>query len=84
MPTGSGRRWEVLDERTLCSNRIDPDRPVGGPVRDVGRAVLPGSPDAAFAASGAANGVTNVSATTQRVSCYAPEVVYLDRLEVRT
>ena len=41
----------------------------------------PGQSDAAFAASGAANGVTNVSATTQRVSCYAPEVVYLDRLD---
>ena len=37
--------------------------------------------DAAFAASYAANGVTNVSATTQRVSCYAPEVLYFDRLE---
>ena len=36
--------------------------------------------DAAFAASYAAKGVTNVSATTQRVSCYAPEVVYLDSL----
>jgi hypothetical protein len=36
--------------------------------------------DAAFAGSYAGNGVTNVSATTQRVSCYAPEVVYLDAL----
>ena len=34
----------------------------------------------AFAASYAANGVTNVSATTQRVSCYAPEVTYFDAL----
>ena len=33
--------------------------------------------DAAFAASYAANSVVNVSATTQRVSCYAPEVPYL-------
>jgi hypothetical protein len=33
--------------------------------------------DAAFAASAAANSVTNVSATTQRVSCYAPETLYL-------
>src|SRR5205085_5898383 len=32
--------------------------------------------DAAFAASYAANGVVNVSATTERVSCYAPEVPY--------
>src|SRR5436190_283466 len=32
--------------------------------------------DAAFAASYAANGVINVSATTQRISCYAPEVPY--------
>jgi hypothetical protein len=32
--------------------------------------------DAAFAASYAANGVVNVSPTTQRVSCYAPEVPY--------
>jgi hypothetical protein len=32
--------------------------------------------DAAFAASYAANGVVNVSATTQKVSCYAPEVPY--------
>ena len=32
--------------------------------------------DAAFAASYAAEGVVNVSATTQRVSCYAPEVAY--------
>jgi len=36
--------------------------------------------DAAFAASFAANGVVNVSATTQRVSCYAPETLYLDAL----
>src|SRR5204863_3235444 len=36
--------------------------------------------DAAFAASYAAFGVTNVSATTGRVSCYAPEVGYLDAL----
>src|SRR5882724_11133987 len=39
-----------------------------------------GQSDAAFAGSYAANGVTNVSATTQRVSCYAPEVVYFDGL----
>jgi hypothetical protein len=32
--------------------------------------------DAAFAASFAAMGVTNVLATTQRVSCYSPEVLY--------
>ena len=32
--------------------------------------------DAAFAASYAAKGVVNVSATTQKVSCYAPEVPY--------
>src|SRR5712692_6563227 len=37
-------------------------------------------PDAAFAASYAAKGVVNVSATTQRVSCYAPEVPYLTAL----
>jgi hypothetical protein len=36
--------------------------------------------DAAFAASAAAKGVTNVSATTQRVSCYAPETLYVDGL----
>src|SRR5436190_4993927 len=36
--------------------------------------------DAAFAASYAANGVINVSATTQRISCYAPEVPYLSAL----
>ncbi|MDP9260926.1 MAG: glycoside hydrolase, partial [Actinomycetota bacterium] len=36
--------------------------------------------DAAFAASYAANGVVNVSATTQKVSCYAPEVPYLTAL----
>ena len=33
--------------------------------------------DAAFAASAAAKGVVSVSATTQRVSCYAPETLYL-------
>ena len=32
--------------------------------------------DAAFADSYAANGVVNVSATTQQISCYAPEVPY--------
>ena len=37
--------------------------------------------DAAFAASYAARGVVNVSATTQRVSCYAPELAYLDELD---
>jgi hypothetical protein len=36
--------------------------------------------DAAFAGSVAAKGVVNVSATTQRVSCYAPEALYLDAL----
>jgi hypothetical protein len=36
--------------------------------------------DASFAASYAARGVVNVSATTQRVSCYAPEVPYLSAL----
>jgi hypothetical protein len=36
--------------------------------------------DAAFAASYAAKGVVNVSATTQRVSCYAPEVAYASAL----
>ena len=36
--------------------------------------------DAAFAASYAQRGVTSVPATTQRVSCYAPEVLYLGSL----
>jgi hypothetical protein len=36
--------------------------------------------DAAFAASAATKGVVNVSATTERVSCYAPETPYLDKL----
>ena len=36
--------------------------------------------DAVFAASYAANNVANVSATTQRVSCYAPELVYFPSL----
>ena len=36
--------------------------------------------DAAFATSYAAKGVVNVPATTQRVSCYAPEVPYLTAL----
>jgi hypothetical protein len=37
-------------------------------------------PNASFAASFAANGVVNVSATTQRTSCYAPEVAYATAL----
>jgi hypothetical protein len=36
--------------------------------------------DASFAASYAAKGVTNVSATTQKVSCYMPEVAYYGQL----
>lgn len=36
--------------------------------------------NSAFADSYAAAGVTNVSATTQRRSCYRPEVLYLDAL----
>ena len=36
--------------------------------------------DAAFAASYGAKGVVNVSATTQRISCYAPEVAYATAL----
>jgi hypothetical protein len=36
--------------------------------------------DASFAASFAAHGVLDVSATTQRVSCYAPEVPYAGAL----
>ena len=36
--------------------------------------------DGAFAASAVAQGVVSVSATTQRVSCYAPETLYLDAL----
>src|SRR5437868_3093531 len=39
--------------------------------------------DASFAASYATAGVTNVSATTQRVSCYAPEVAYPDMLQAQ-
>jgi len=37
-------------------------------------------PDAAFAASYAQRGVTSVPATTQRVSCYAPEIFYAGSL----
>ncbi len=36
--------------------------------------------DAAFAASYATNNVTNVVATTQKTSCYRPEVPYFDTL----
>jgi hypothetical protein len=36
--------------------------------------------DTAFAGSFAAKGVVNVSATTQRVSCYSPETLYLPGL----
>jgi hypothetical protein len=36
--------------------------------------------NALFAQSYAANNVTSVDATTQRVSCYAPEVTYFDSL----
>src|SRR5438309_3220500 len=36
--------------------------------------------DAAYAGSYAANGVTNVVATTQRTSCYSPEVLYITRV----
>src|SRR5512143_843689 len=36
--------------------------------------------DAAFAASYAGSNVSNVSATSQRLSCYAPEVAYFDGL----
>jgi hypothetical protein len=36
--------------------------------------------DAAFAASYAAENVVNVSATTQQVSCYAPELAYMPGL----
>jgi hypothetical protein len=36
--------------------------------------------DAAFAGSYSAKGVTNVSATTQRTSCYAPELTYFTAL----
>jgi hypothetical protein len=36
--------------------------------------------DAAFAQSVVRRGVVNVSATTQRVSCYAPETLYVDAL----
>ena len=50
-----------------------PARAAGGPPQGT-------QSDAAFAASYAANAVTNVSATTQRVSCYTPEVAYLDGL----
>jgi hypothetical protein len=39
-----------------------------------------GQSDAAFAASYAANGVVNVSATTGKVSCYSPEVPYATAL----
>jgi hypothetical protein len=55
---------------------------LGGALTAIGGALAAVPPqgvqsDAAFAASFAANGVNNVSATTQRVSCYAPEVLYL-------
>jgi hypothetical protein len=37
-------------------------------------------PNASFAASYVSRGVTSVSATSQRVSCYAPEVLYVTGL----
>src|SRR6266540_4431588 len=39
--------------------------------------------EATFAASYAQRGVTSVAATTQRVSCYAPEVYYTGSLPAR-
>src|SRR5213080_2372974 len=54
---------------------------IGALVAPAAAAAAPAPPqgtqsDAAFAASYAAKGVVNVSPTTQRVSCYAPEVLY--------
>src|ERR1700751_3102314 len=67
---------------------------LGGAIAGLGVALVPAATAAAgpavppqghqsdsdFAASYAANGVVNVSATTQRVSCYAPEVPYATAL----
>jgi hypothetical protein len=51
---------------------------VSPPVAATGPAILPQGTqtDDAYAASAAINGVTNVFATTQRISCYRPEVPY--------
>jgi hypothetical protein len=53
-----------------------------GPTGAVGAAGPPQGTqsDASFAASYAANGVTNVSATTAKTSCYKPEVAYFGQL----
>jgi hypothetical protein len=57
----------------LAAAAAAPARAAGGPPQGT-------QSDAAFAASYAANKVANVSATTQRVSCYSPEVAYFDGL----
>lgn len=58
---------------TLVITTLTPGATPAGPVQGT-------QPDAAFAASYAENAVTNVSATTQQTSCYAPELAYLDGL----
>ena len=65
-----------------CRDRSVPGRlPGRARWRLVGPAAAGYQTDAAFAASAAANGVANVSATTQRVSCYAPEVALSRRAD---
>ena len=59
--------------------------PAGSEARTLQASLLPAPPqgtqsDIDFAASYLAQGVTNVVATTQRVSCYAPEVLYATSL----
>jgi hypothetical protein len=55
-----------------------PAGPASGSTPDPGVGTVPQGvqSNAAFAASGAAHGVTNVLATTGQVSCYRPEVPY--------
>src|SRR6266508_2503593 len=67
------RRSSAIVLALLACLALAPSAALAGPPQGI-------QSDATFAASYAANSVTNVSATTQRVSCYSPEVTYFGSL----
>src|SRR5438874_1325280 len=61
-----------------CAVLLLPSAPMAG-ASGGGQRVATQS-DAAYAASYAANNVTNVSATTQKISCFTPEVPFFTQV----
>src|SRR6186997_769464 len=91
--SGSSRRWRLTRREPFCLRVVTMLMRVRGTAALVAACAGVCAPasaaappqgtqaNATFAASYAQRGVTSVAATTERVSCYAPQVYYTGRLE---